>query len=315
MAAIVACISGEEIYRQWEARRLAGKELGPRQTPFGPSSPVFLLDCPRTGTPVVENPADKDRTMPKMIDGGGQSFYLLPRYGPGLAKTAPSRVNYRANMYALKDLGVQGVLAWGPGGAVTHNIAVGDLVVLSDLIDMTNMRPRTFFENSPLGFLRQFPVFCPALRAAMAELLGGMKLVFHPNGVAAVCEGPRLETPAEVRMLGTMGAEVVTHTFAPEMFLAKELQMCYCAVCYVVNYAETGSKHRPFAAGELFAGLTNKTDIERVSGAVGAMTQIMHNLAQLANDRPATCECAKTMEHNIRTYGLSRDWREWFTKV
>lgn len=288
MAAIVACIAGEEIYRQWEARRLAGKELGVRNTPFGPSNPIFT------------------------IDGDGESFYLLPRYGPGLAKKPPSKINYRANMYALKDLGVQCVLAWGPAGAVTHNIAVGDLVLPSDLIDLTRLRSTTFFDNSPLGFLRQFPVFCPNLRCLMAEVLQSMKLVHHSDGTVAVCEGPRLETPAEIRMLGTMGAEIVTHTFVPEVFLAKELQLCYCAISYVVNYAETGSRHRPFAAGELFAGLTNKSDNQRLSGAVAAMTQIVHDLSQLVRQRPKACDCDKTMEGNIRAYGLGRDWHEWF---
>lgn len=287
MAATVACIAGEEIYRQWEARRLAGKELGPRNTPFGPSSPFFVID-------------------------GEHPFYLLARYGPGLAKSAPSKVNYRANLYALKDMGVQCVIAWGPAGAVTHTIAVGDLVVLSDLVDLTSLRPKTFFEKSPLGFLRQFPVFCPRLRNLISELLASMKLVYHPAAVAAVCEGPRLETPAEVRMLATMGAEVVTHTFVPEMFLARELQMCYAAVCYVVNYAETGSKHRPFAAGELFAGLTAKSGNDRLSGAVAAMTQIVHSLSQRVQERPKACECEQTMEGNIRAYGLSREWRDWF---
>ena len=146
----------------------------------------------------------------------------------------------------------------------------------------------------------------------MGELLSSMKLVYHSSGVAAVCEGPRLETPAEVRMLGTMGADIVTHTFAPEMFLAKELQMCYAAVCYVVNYAETGSKARPFAAGELFAGLTSKSGHDRLAGAVASMTQIAHSLTKLVQDRPKSCECDRTMEANIRTYGLSREWRDWF---
>ena len=288
MAATVACIAGEEIYRQWETRRLAGTELGPRSTPFGQSSNIFLID-------------------------GGSPFYLLARYGPGLAKAAPCKVNYRANLYALRDLGVQCILAWGPAGTITHTIAVGDLVVLSDVIDMTSLRPRTFFEKSPLGFLRQFPVFCPNLRNLMGELLSSMKLVYHSSGVAAVCEGPRLETPAEVRMLGTMGADIVTHTFAPEMFLAKELQMCYAAVCYVVNYAETGSKHRPFAAGSLFGGLTQQTDSDRLAGAQGAISQIVRSVAAAAAGAGKICECDRTMEHHVREYNLPADWHKWFT--
>jgi len=289
MSASIACIAGEEVYRQWEAGRIAGRSLGGRNTPFGTSGEVFLVE-----------------TDP-------QPYYLMPRYGAGILKTAPCKVNDRANLYALKDLGVQSVLAWGSGGAVTHNIAVGDLVILDDVIDQTHHRRRTYFEDSPLGFLRQFPVFCPWLRRVAAGVLHEMKLVYQGAGTAAVSEGPRLETPAEVRMLAAMGAEVVTHAFVPEAFLAKELQLCYAAVCYVVNYAETGSHQRPFAAGELFGGLTQQSDGDRLAAAVGAMSRIVGNVAAAAAGVPRDCQCARTMAHHIRDYSLPQDWRKWFT--
>ncbi len=139
-----------------------------------------------------------------------------------------------------------------------------------------------------------------------------MKLVYRATGTAAVCEGPRMETPAEVRTLGSLGAEVVTHAFAPEVFLAKELQLCYSAVCYVVNYAETGSRHRPFAAGDLFGGLMPKSEGQRLAGTVAAMSRIVGQVAAAVATAAKTCECDKTMSHNIRAYGLSDDWRKWF---
>lgn len=289
MAATVACIAGEEIYRQWDAGRIDGERLGSRMTPFGVSGDIFIVHSD---------------TAP---------FYLLPRYGVGMSKTAPCKINDRANLYALKDLGVQHVLGWGPGGAVTHNISVGDLVVLDDVIDNTCCRQSTYFVDSPLGFLRQFPVFCPTLRQIVIDVLHDMKLVYHPTGTAAVSEGPRLETPAEVRMLAAIGAETVTHTFVPEVFLAKELQLCYSAVCYVVNYAETGSRHRPFAAGELFGGLNKSSDSQRLAGAVGAMSRIATGVAVAAAKKTAfECDCAKTMLHHVRQYNLPGDWRKWF---
>ena len=289
MSAIVACIAGEEIHRQWGAGRFGGDRLGRRQTPFGASGEIFLRD----------------------VDG--RRFYLLSRYGPGMGKPAPRSINDRANMYALKDLGVQCVLGWGPGGAITHDFAVGDLIILSDVIDGTYLRNKTFFEQSPLGFLRQFPVFCPTLRRMAAEVLHEMKLVYHSTGTAAVREGPRLETPAEVRMLATVGAEVVTHIFVPEVFLAKELELCYAAVCYVVNYAETGSRHRPFATGELFGGLTQQSDGDRLTAAAGSMSRIVANLAGAVETEPRICECRQTMLANRKQYNLPEDWRQWMT--
>jgi len=288
MAAKIACIAGEEIYRQWHARHVSGKKLGHRDTPFGPSGEIFDVET------------------------DGESFYLLSRYGEGLGKTAPHKINNRANLYALKDMGVNFILSWGPGGAITHNIAVGDLVILSDVIDQTHLRTRTFFEESPLGFLREFPVFCPTLRQVVGEVLHSMKLVYHGGGIVAVREGPRLETPAEVRMLGTMGAEIVTHSFVPEVFLAKELQMCYAAVCYIVNYAEMGSRHRPFTPGSLFGGLTHQSETDRIAGTVSAMSQIVRNVAEALSSAEKKCECDQTMAANIKEYNLSEDWRQWF---
>jgi 5'-methylthioadenosine phosphorylase len=288
MAVNVACIAGEEIHRQWDAGLIEGEKLGPRATPFGESGEIFL------------------------VQPDGAPYYLLPRYGVGRDKPAPHKINSRANLYALKDLGVECVLAWAPGGAITHNIAVGDLAILSDVIDRTHLRPGTFFEDSPLGFLRQFPVFCPGLRRVIGDVLHEMKLVYHGARIAAVSEGPRLETPAEVSMLQRMGADIVTHAFVPEVFLAKELEMCYAAVCYVVNYAETGSGRRPFAAGELFGGLTQQSDGERLAAAVGAMGQVVQQVTAAVAEAGRDCECSKTMRGNVKEYDLDGDWRTWF---
>jgi len=288
MSATIACLAGEEVYRQWDAGHITGRRIGPRQTPFGESGEVFL------------------------VESDGRSFYLMPRYGRGMSKTAPNRVNNRANLYALKDLGVKGIIAWAPGGAITHTIAVGDLVILTDVIDRTYLRDRTYFEDSPLGYLRQFPVFCPALRKAVGEVLHDMKLVYHGAGTAAVCEGPRLETPAEIRMLTTLGAEIATHTFVPEVFLARELQMCYAGICYVVNYAESGSRHKPFVPGALFGGLADSSEADRVAGVLGAMSQTILTVAAALAENPLQCECNQSLRHYIEEFHLPADWHQWF---
>lgn len=282
-----ACIAGEEIYRQYDAGKLIGERVGSRLTPFGQSGEMFLVggDCP---------------------------FYLLPRYGTGMRKVAPRKVNSRANIYALKDLGVQSVLAWGAGGAVSHSMGVGDLAICGDLIDQTYLRDKTFFEDSPLGFLRQFPVFCPRLRQTGVSVIEDMDLPAHDGGTVVVTEGPRLETPAEVRLLGHHGVEIVTHAFVPEVFLARELEMCYAAVCCIVNYAETGSRHRPFMADNLFGGLTRDDEGQRLGASVAAMGEIFSRVACALTTEGLACECDKSMAANIAEYGLSEDWRQWF---
>ena len=284
-----ACIAGEEIYRQWDPKRNGCEVVAPQMTPFGDSAEMFLA-------------AD-----------GPSPYLLVPRHGTGLSKNAPRSVNYRANLYALKDLGVESILAWGPGGAITHDVAVGDMIILNDVMDRTYMRDTTFFEESPLGFLRQFPVFCPWLQHVAADVMHDVGMHYHQGGAAAVSEGPRLETPAEIRMLAHVGADYVTHTFVPEVFLAKELQMCYGAILYVVNYAETGSRHRPFASGGLFGGLTEVGEAERLGRAMEMMSEVVSKAAEAVATGKRRCECDKTMESHVTGYGLSKDWRTWFT--
>lgn len=288
MDVTTACIAGEEIYRQLDEGRIAGRQMGSRKTPFGHSNELYL------------------------VQGEQAAFYLLPRHAAGIAKATGWKINHRANMYALKDLGVRHVLGFAPGGAISHNLTVGDMIVVDDLVDQTYLRAKTFFEDSPLGFLRQFPVFCPDLRRKLLDVLSARRLPVRETGTLAVVEGPRLETPAEVRMLAAVGAEMVSHSVVPEVFLAKELEMCYAAVCYVVNFAETGSRHRPFGTPELFQGLTRRGDNHRLTASVTAMSAIVADVAALASSAQRSCECDKTMSHNKAQYNLPVDWHDWF---
>lgn len=288
MSWTVACIAGEEIHRQLRSGRIEADPVEPPDTPFGRPNEMFRMQ--------------RDQA----------TLYLLARHGLGLRKGAPDQVNYRANLYALKDLGVQQILAWGPAGAITHNMSVGDVIVLNDVIDKTCLRPRTFFDSTPLGYLRQFPVFCPVLSRRVTDVLMGLEVSCHSQGVAVVGEGPRLETPAEIRCYAGWGAELVTHTFIPEIFLARELQVCYAALAYVVNYAETGSRHRPFVGGGLFTDVPEPATSRRLVSALTRMVDVSFGLAEATADEADACTCGQSMEENIRRYNLSEDWHDWF---
>lgn len=291
MSANMACLGGSALYRWAETGQLGARALGSRQTPYGPSVPIFLAE--QAPTP----------------------FYLVPRYPPGQHRLAPGQINYRAIFYALKDLGVQVVLSWSAAGAITHNLSLGQVVVPDDLLDMTKGRNSSFYEKSALGCLRQFPVFCPQVRRTLEEAMVGMRLPHQSGGTAAVAEGPRLETPAEVRMLATCGAEMVAHTLAPEAFLAKELQMCLAGAFYLVNYAETGSWHRPFTTGDLFGGLSQASGQDRIHRTTDALPELLTRLAAQLAQAPRTCDCGKTMDYYVQTHQLAQDWRNWLDKV
>ncbi len=287
MAPSMACLAGTGIHKMQKRGLIAGNSVGRRRTPFGTSEEIFLIDGPAP-------------------------FYLLPIHGAGRPGVADSAVNYRANLYALKDMAVQYVLGFSAAGAISHNHNVGDLVLVTDLIDRTTRRANTFFEDTALGVLRQFPVFCTYLHQAMADCLAHMGCRYRQSSTLVVSEGPRLETPAEVRCLAAAGGELVGHSFAPEAFLAKELELCYAGVVYVANYAETGSRYRPFSASDLFGGLAAPSDTDRLGHTHEILAKLIGQVGQYLTNHVCTCECDKTMRAQVAEFGLSDDWRQWF---
>ena len=291
MPAKMACLTGATVYQLLENGQLSARPLGPRATPFGDSEEVFLVE---------QEPAP---------------FLLLPRYGTGRTFLNPARINYRANLYALKDLGAEMVVSWTAAGAISHDLNLGQIVVPDDLIDQTRNRPRTFFEDSGFGLLRQFPVFCPAMRKALGDVLANMWVPYQTSGTVAVTEGPRLETPAEVRMLANAGAQLVAHTLAPDFALARELELCLTGVCYVVNYAETGSRHVPLTTGSLFGGLTEAPPADRIRQVSEALPALLRRLLERLEEIEADCECRRTMRPQVEAGLLDADWHRWFDRA
>jgi len=291
MAPSIACLAGEALSGTGEGGPIGSVAFSRPSTPFGPSEAIGLVESENSAYYLV-----------CLCDEKGRRLY-------------PGSINYRATLYALKDLGVRCVVGVSAVGSITHNFNVGDIVLIGDVIDRTTQRPRTFFERSGAGVLRQFPVFCPFLSEVMAECLTAAGHHFHANSTLVVGEGPRLETPAEIRFLTAAGGELVGHHFAPEPFLARELEMCFAGVAYVANYAETGSRYRPFSATDLIGGLTTSSGTERVQRAVAIISDLVQDVSRCVAERSPTCECGRTMRHAVEKFGLGDDWRGWFTST
>lgn len=267
-------------------RRLSSRRV---RTPFGFSNPVHLFEA------------------------DGFRFLFLSRHGErGYEKTAPF-VNYRANIYAAKTLGVERIVAWTGPGILSAKYRPGDLVLPDDLLDFTKNRPSTFYEGKGIGFIRQFPVFCETLRAALRAAWGkgtrgGVRM--HAGGTYACTEGPRLETPAEIRFLASAGADMVGMTLCPEAFLARELEICYAPVGYLTNYAE-GVKPLPYRRGKLFEGMLPEEAAGRVERAKNAVPALAVAAARALSGRKRDCPCAVSMERYRRRGVIGDDFREW----
>ncbi len=256
------------------------------ETPFGPSAPVRILQC-------------DDRSM-GFLSRHGESGYSL---------TAPF-VNYRANIYAAKALGVQRILSWSGPGAIDEGFHPGDLVVPDDLIDLTRQRPLTFFEARGIGFIRQNPVFCPEIREAIHRTITALNRPCHSQATYVCTEGPRLETPAEIRYMKQIGGDLVGMTLVPEAFLARELEICYAPLCYISNYAE-GVHDLPYEKGVLFEGTLPEHDRHRVDGALVAFPQIVRGTLRDLASRHRDCPCKDAMLRYRKRGDIGDDWRSW----
>jgi 5'-methylthioadenosine phosphorylase len=187
----------------------------------------------------------------------------------------------------------------------------GHLVAPDDILDETRGGPYTFFPGQGLGFVRQNPVFCPELRRALIRTLKRGPFPLHTTGVYVATSGPRLETPAEIRKFQRSGGDLVGMTLVPEVFLARELELCYAALCYVVNFAE-GIKDRPFQPGVLFEGLATPEEVERVQQVENAMADLILQLLPELEAAPRVCPCGKLMERYRLRGDIGKDWRTWF---
>ncbi len=182
----------------------------------------------------------------------GVEVIFLTRHGSGHS-TPPHLINYRANIRALKDQGVDDVVAINVTGGVNPELIPGSLVCLSDFLDFTKQRPVTFFDGTtPEGVVHTdvMDAYHPELRTSLMTAAKRANITMKDGGVYACFEGPRFETPAEIKMCQVLGADVVGMTGVPEVTLAKEIGLRYAAISLIVNPA-AGLSDEPISMDEL----------------------------------------------------------------
>ncbi|MDI3474943.1 MAG: 5-methylthioadenosine phosphorylase [Thermococcaceae archaeon] len=179
----------------------------------------------------------------KIGEYNGEEIAFLARHGEGHS-VPPHKINYRANIWALYELGVERILSTSAVGSLNPEMKPGDFVVLDQLMDFTKTRNYTFYDGDESPHDRKFVAhvdftepYCPELRKALITAARELGLSYHPTGTYACMEGPRFETRAEIRALKILGADVVGMTQCPEAALSRELEMCYASVAIVTNYA------------------------------------------------------------------------------
>lgn len=217
----------------------------------------------------------------------GNQVVFVTRHGVGHS-VPPHKVNYRANIWALKSLGTEEIFATTAVGSLNPEMKAGHFVVCDNVLDFTKSRVNTFYDTPERGvahvdFTRPY---CPQLRAKVIRCLEKTDITFHKQGVYVCTEGPRFETAAEIRMYAMLGGDLVGMTNMPESLLAREAEMCYVNCSIVTNMA-AGISPTPLSHSEV---------VEAMARSISSMEKLID--AFIAFDEPVAeaCGCARAMQ-------------------
>lgn len=212
-------------------------------------------------TKVIETPYGKSPEISvfKLHD---KDVVFMPRHAKG-HEYPPHMINYRANIHAMKQMGVERIIATNAVGSLEVSLKPGDFLVPHDFLDFTKVREFTFYDTKTVHIDITEP-YCHDLRNI---LISSNEVV--ENGVYVCTEGPRFETAAEIAMFKQLGGTVVGMTGIPEVILARELEICYASICMVSNYAASISPTK-LTIEEVFEVVEQKKDdlVKLISDAI-----------------------------------------------
>ncbi|WP_329007428.1 S-methyl-5'-thioadenosine phosphorylase [Micromonospora rifamycinica] len=236
----------------------------------------------------VETPYGDPSDVLTIASVGGRPVAFLPRHGRD-HRHPPHRIPYRANMWALRALGVRQVLAPCAVGGLRPDLGPGTFVVPDQLVDRTSGRVQTYYDQGAVHVAFGDP-YCPVGRRALLDAAGGRDVPAVDGGTVVVVEGPRFSTRAESRWYASMGGTVVNMTGHPEAVLARELALCYTSIALVTDLDAGVEAGESVTQEEVFRVFGENTD--RLRGV------LLDAVAALPTDRD--CPCGHALD-GIRT--------------
>ncbi|MBU3934792.1 S-methyl-5'-thioadenosine phosphorylase [Patescibacteria group bacterium] len=201
----------------------------------------------------------------------GRRVAFLPRHGKN-HQIPPHKIPYRANIAALKEIGVEKIIAPSAVGSLRTNIKPGDFVICDQFVDRTKLREDTFFDGPKVAHIEATYPYCKELRKIAVSQAKKLSFAVHSNGTVVVIEGPKFSTLAESAWFSKMGWDVVNMTQYPEVILALELGVCYLNISLVTDY-DSGiyakSKIAPVSIEQVLANFSKNTEkLKRLIGEV-----------------------------------------------
>ncbi len=214
----------------------------------------------------------------------GRKVAFLPRHGR-YHQYPPHKIPYRANIWALKKLGVKRIIAPCAVGSLQAHIKIGDFVVCDQFVNRTSGREDTFYDGPVTTHVSMSEPYCPELREVIIKVGESLGLRIHDKGTVVVIQGPRFSTKAESQWFKSFGWEVINMTQYPEVVLARELEICYANISLVTDYDVWHPK--PLSAEELAKTLSQ--NIENVKKLINEI------IPKIPKERK--CLCGKALEH------------------
>jgi 5'-methylthioadenosine phosphorylase len=211
---------------------------------------------------------------------GGQRVAFLPRHGRG-HRINPSRVNYRANIYGFKLLGVEYLIGVSACGSLREHIEPGHILIPDQLFDRTHGRPNSFFDDpsaGTAGLVAHVSVaepFCPVLSDICHRAVGQTGATVHRGGAFVTVEGPRFSTKAESRVFRTWGMDIIGMTTTPEAQLAREAEMSYAVMAHITDYDVWHESEEPVTVEMVVRTLLRNAEVAKqaVVNAIGLLKE------------------------------------------
>jgi 5'-methylthioadenosine phosphorylase len=242
----------------------------------------------------VDTPFGKpsDKITIGVLNGVRCAF--LPRHGKNHSIN-PSEINHKANIYALKLLGVENIIAFTASGSLKENIKPKEFVIPDQFYDKTKCRLSTFFEKGVVAHVSMAKPFCNNLRDLIHKAAGNLAIEHHFGGTYLCIEGPQFSTKAESEIHKQLGFSVVSMTLCPEVKLAREAEICYAAACAVTDFDVWKDGADVSNEMVMTASIHNSTNIKK----------IIKNIILNISDKESVCHCSSALKDAMMN---SRDY-------
>ena len=270
---VIGVIGGSGIY---EIEGLENKEWRKVESPFGQPSDDLLFG-----------------------ELEGQRLVFLPRHGRG-HRIPPSRLNFRANIDAMKRSGVTEILSLSAVGSLREDLPPGSFVIVDQFIDRTFAREKSFFDSGLVAHVSMAEPVCGRLGDAVEQVAQDLNLPYRRGGSYLVMEGPQFSTKAESELYRQWGCSVIGMTNMPEAKLAREAELCYATIAMVTDYDCWHPDHEHVTVDEVIRTLLANADKAR---------SLVGGVAPLLSGRTEPCGkgCHHALDHAVITHPDARD--------